>query len=153
MLSTNSFAIGLHSGYVDLKYRNSGGYVKALPVDGQSLQLRVCLQNSCRRSRKAQACDLGTGLYSTERPNSKTSTWIDRRNQGPVKALIRVLHRFARVVMVDEFRTSRVCSTALLSGDRCESRLRPFRFAGVDGPRQPYPLQICPDCAMVSLHN
>jgi len=74
------------------------------------------------------------------------------RTRGPVKGLVAALRRSARVVMVDEYRTSRICPSAWPYGGTCDTYMRrPFKCKGADGTiRVPYQLKVCPHCRVVS---
>jgi len=76
---------------------------------------------------------------------------VSRGTRGPVKGLVAALRRSARVVMVDEFRTSRICPSAWPYGGTCDTYMRrPFECKGADGTiRVPYQLKVCPHCRVV----
>lgn len=76
------------------------------------------------------------------------------RNRGPVKGLVTALRQFARVVMVNEFRTSKICPAQEPGEAVCDSVLTSIQCKGVRQGQQvvwePYALKLCPQCTMVS---
>ena len=80
------------------------------------------------------------------------------RSAGPRKGLIKALREKARVVMVPEYRTSRVCAT-VGNGMHCHGRLQQLRCkfsdltTGETFVRKPYPLRVCPDCRVVRKYS